>query len=65
LRRPAGELVFIEAHERWAVTPSLEFQHAVDDLFGEETFYAKADNSLPERPQRQWEKNKANGTDAG
>jgi len=31
-------------------------QQAADELFGEETYYAKADTSLPERPRRSWER---------
>jgi DNA polymerase-3 subunit alpha len=56
LRRPTGELVFIETHEKYSVTPSASFQRAVDDLFGEETYYAKVDNALPERQKRVWER---------
>jgi DNA polymerase-3 subunit alpha len=53
---PTGEVVFIEAHERFAVDPSLELQQAIDAMFGEETYYAKVDPSLPERAPRQWER---------
>ncbi|MEO7300927.1 MAG: OB-fold nucleic acid binding domain-containing protein, partial [Verrucomicrobiota bacterium] len=60
LRRPTGEIIFVETHEKFGVTPSLEFQKAVDEMFGEETFYAKVDTSLPERTPRRWEK-KSNG----
>jgi hypothetical protein len=31
----------------------------VDHLFGEETYYAKVDTSLPERQQRRWERKPA------
>jgi hypothetical protein len=31
-------------------------QHAADELFGENTYYVKADTSLPERQQRRWER---------
>ena len=54
--KPAGEIVFIETHERFSVAPSREFQQAVDDLLGEETYYAKVDTSLPERVQRRGER---------
>src|SRR5262249_38434363 len=54
--RPSGELVFIETHEKFSVTPSQELQEATDALFGEQTYYAKADTSPPERPQRRWER---------
>jgi DNA polymerase-3 subunit alpha len=56
LRRPAGELIFIETHERFNVAPSLALQQAVDDQFGEETYYAKVDTTPPERPRRAWER---------
>jgi DNA polymerase III subunit alpha len=55
-RQPMGELVFVEAHERFAVTPSVEFQRAIDALLGEETYYAKVDTSPPERVSRKWER---------
>ena len=32
---------------RFSVAPSRELQQAADDLFGEETYYAKVDTSLP------------------
>ncbi len=54
--RPAGETVFVETNERFAVTPSLSLQQAADKLFGEETYYAKVDMTLPERAQRRWER---------
>jgi hypothetical protein len=56
LRRPTGEIIFIETHEKFFVAPSKELQEAADELFGEQTYYAKVDSSLPERPQRQWER---------
>ncbi len=33
-----------------------ELQQAADELFGEETYYAKVDRSPPERAQRVWER---------
>jgi DNA polymerase III subunit alpha len=54
--RPAGEVIFLEAHERFFVEPSRELQQAADDLFGEDTYYAKVDTSLPERAPRRWER---------
>jgi hypothetical protein len=54
--RPAGDVVFVETHEKFFVTPSRELQQAVDDLFGEDTYYARADTSLPERAPRRWER---------
>jgi DNA polymerase-3 subunit alpha len=59
IRRAGGELVFLETHEKYLVTPSQALQQAVDNLFGEETYYARIDTSLPERAKRVWER-KAN-----
>jgi hypothetical protein len=55
-KRPAGEIIFVETHERFHVTPSAELQKAVDGMFGEETYYAKVDSALPERAPRRWER---------
>jgi len=55
-KRPTGEVIFVETHERFHVTPSVELQKAVDGMFGEETYYAKVDTSLPERAPRRWER---------
>ena len=49
-----GELVFIEAHEKLSVTPSLGLQQAIEALLGESSYYAKPDNSLPEKIQPKW-----------
>jgi DNA polymerase-3 subunit alpha len=54
--RPAGEVVFVETHPRFCVSPSRALQQAADDLFGEETYYARVDVSLPDRPPRRWER---------
>jgi DNA polymerase-3 subunit alpha len=54
--KPTGERIFVEVHEKFFVTPSRELQKAADDLFGEETYYAKVDTSLPERAPRRWER---------
>jgi hypothetical protein len=42
----------------------MELQHTVDELFGEGTYYAKADMSLPERQKKPWERAR-NGNGAG
>jgi DNA polymerase-3 subunit alpha len=55
-RRPSGEVVFIETHEKFFVSPSPELQEAADSLLGEDSYYAKADTSLPERQRRAWER---------
>ena len=59
--QPGGEAVFVETHESFSVTPSPVLQEAADRLFGEETYYAKVDTALPERPQRRWERNGERG----
>ena len=56
LRLPTGEAIFIEAGDRIRVRPSVALAKAADALFGEETYYAKVDSSLPERVRRQWER---------
>jgi DNA polymerase-3 subunit alpha len=60
-QRPGGEAVFVETHENFAVTPSAALQQAADAQFGEGTYFAKVDASLPERPQRRWERRLENG----
>jgi DNA polymerase-3 subunit alpha len=62
--RPEGGTVFVETHERFGVTPSLELEHAANKLFGEETYYAKVDTSLPEKARRSWER-KNSGNNGG
>jgi DNA polymerase III subunit alpha len=59
--RPEGATVFLESHERFGVTPSLELERAVNRLFGEKTYYAKVDASLPEKARRNWEKKNGSG----
>jgi DNA polymerase-3 subunit alpha len=56
LKWPGGQIVFIEAHQRYFVKPSAGLQEAVDHKFGEDTYYAKVDATLPQRAPRQWEK---------
>jgi DNA polymerase-3 subunit alpha len=56
IRQPGGEIVYIETHDRYFVAPSREFQKTVDELLGEETFYASVDTSLPEKQKRAWER---------
>ena len=59
--RPAGQIIFIETHEKFFVTPSQQLQRAADELFGEETYYPKVDATLPERQKRSWERKSDNG----
>jgi DNA polymerase-3 subunit alpha len=54
--RPTGEVIFIETHEKFFVMPSQKLQQAADELFGEETYYVKVDNTPPERAPRKWER---------
>jgi DNA polymerase-3 subunit alpha len=54
--RPNGEVIFIETHEKFFVMPSQKLQQAADELFGEETYYVKVDNTPPERAPRKWER---------
>jgi hypothetical protein len=54
-------MIFLETHERYFVGPSHELQQAVDRRFGEDTYYAKVDNALPERAMRKWERRAENG----
>ena len=54
--QPGGGIVFMDTSERFSVTPSLKLQHEADAHFGEETYYAKVDMTLPERTPRRWER---------
>jgi DNA polymerase-3 subunit alpha len=64
LKWPGGQIVFIEAHQNYSVKPSAALQQAVDEKFGEDTYFAKVDATLPQRALRQWEK-KSNGGNGG
>jgi len=55
-KRPGGEVIFMDTNERFSVTPSQKLQQEADARFGEETYYAKVDSSLPERTPRRWER---------
>jgi DNA polymerase-3 subunit alpha len=59
--RPGGETIFVDTNERFGVLPSLKLQQEVDARFGEETYYAKVDMTLPEKTRRSWEKKPGNG----
>jgi hypothetical protein len=58
---PTSEAVFIETHEKFSVTPTRELASEADRLFGEDTFYAKIDSSLPERKMKAWGKKATDG----
>jgi DNA polymerase-3 subunit alpha len=60
--RPEGTMIFLQTHERFGVTPSIELEHAVNKIFGEKTYYARVDSSLPEKAKRSWEKKPNNGS---
>ena len=55
-KRPGGEVIFMDTNERFSVMPSQKLQQEADARFGEETYYAKVDTSLPERTPRRWER---------
>ena len=56
VRRSSGEIIFIETHERFSVTPSQRLQEAANALLGEDTYYVKVDTTPPERGPRKWER---------
>ncbi len=62
--RPEGGAIFVETNPRFSVAPSLELEHAANRQFGEQTYYAVVDKSLPEKARRAWEK-KGNGGNGG
>ena len=55
-KRPTGEIIFVDTHEKFSVAPGLQLQKAANDRFGEETYYVKVDSTLPERQRPKWEK---------
>jgi DNA polymerase III subunit alpha len=59
--RPEGGTIFIETNGRFGVTPSLELEHEANRQFGEKTYYAVVDKSVPEKAKRAWEKKNGNG----
>ncbi|MCW5556592.1 MAG: DNA polymerase III subunit alpha [Verrucomicrobiae bacterium] len=61
LRLPGGPQAFLECHEHFSVTPTLEFEEAVNEAFGAGAYHAKADTTLPERTPRKWERRNGNG----
>ncbi len=61
LIQPAGEMVFIEAHDDFRVLPSLELQQAVEELLGAGAYYPKVDLSLPPKPQNRWARRETGG----
>jgi DNA polymerase III subunit alpha len=53
-RQPSGPVIFVEAHERFGVAPSLDLQQALTDVLGPEVYYPKVDVALPDRQPRRW-----------
>jgi hypothetical protein len=53
--------LYLETSDHYSVTPSKALQEAVDGMFVEGTYFAKVDQSLPERAQRRWEKKSSDG----
>ncbi|MCX7871675.1 MAG: DNA polymerase III subunit alpha [Verrucomicrobiae bacterium] len=47
-------LVYIETHETFFVTPSIQLQKAVESLFGKDSYYAKVDKDLSEYKNKPW-----------
>ena len=62
--RPGGEVIFVDTNERFSITPSQKLQQEADAQFGEETYYAKVDTTLPERAPRRWERKAESGNGA-
>jgi DNA polymerase-3 subunit alpha len=56
IRHPSNAQLYIEAHDKFNVSPSREFQKSIEALLGPESYYARADTSVPERQKRAWEK---------
>ncbi len=63
--RPEGGTIFVQAHDRFGVSPSLELEHEANRQFGEKTYYAVVDKSLPEKARRAWEKKSTANGDGG
>jgi DNA polymerase-3 subunit alpha len=61
LEHSTGTKVFIEAHERCAVTAGPELQQALNTALGGEVYYAAVDSALPERAPRRWERREGEG----
>ncbi len=65
IRRNGGEMIFIESNDRYFVTATRQLQQSVDEMFGEDTYYARVDTSLPERQKKPWERRGENGGGGG
>ena len=60
LRQSGGQSVFLETSDHFNVKPGRELQSAVNEKWGGDTYYAKADMNLPE-PQKRFKKRADSG----
>ncbi len=51
-----GGHAFVEAHEKYAVSPTMEFEEAANEFLGEGTYHVRVNRTLPERERRRWER---------
>jgi DNA polymerase-3 subunit alpha len=65
LEQPTGAKVFIETHDRCSVTPGRALQRAVEEVLGEESYYAAVETAVPERTPRRWERHDGHGARGG
>ncbi|MCX8155870.1 MAG: DNA polymerase III subunit alpha [Verrucomicrobiae bacterium] len=56
-----GAVLFIEAHETFAVAPSIQLEREVNEVLGEGSYYAKVDDTLPAKRERPWNGRSRNG----
>ena len=61
---PEGEAVWIEPHDRYNVAVSRNLESQIEAIVGRDSFRVRADNAMPERAQRRWEK-RENGNGGG
>ncbi|MGN6552484.1 MAG: DNA polymerase III subunit alpha [Verrucomicrobiota bacterium] len=63
MEHTSGGFIYIDVHDRYRISPSIEFQQAIEQKFGHGTYSAVVDTALPERTQRRWEKKPDTGGD--
>ena len=56
IRMKDGASVFLEPNDRYQITPTREFEKAMESRFGPGTIQVVADRQMPERPARKWER---------
>ena len=61
IRQQDGRLVFIDTSKKYFVRPSVKLRDAVNEMLGQDSYYAKVDTALPEPPKRQWRRKEKNG----